>query len=165
MVFAVLMVLFQRGLRHPSTLRRGTLFLTYLVGYGTGRFWIEGLRMDSLMLGPLRIAQVVSLVEVVVGLAGLVWLYGQRRDLPDEDPGRSRPGSPIKNPEGFNLRGKIRVHLPFHSSRSSDRFRTILIRVVRNTVLFIAFCLRVYRSALGPLQIGKKKPRRVDLQG
>jgi phosphatidylglycerol---prolipoprotein diacylglyceryl transferase len=83
MVFAVLMVLFQRSLRHPLKLRRGTLFLTYLVGYGTGRFWIESLRMDSLMLGALRIAQVVSLVEVGLGLAGLVWLYRQHRDLPD----------------------------------------------------------------------------------
>jgi phosphatidylglycerol:prolipoprotein diacylglycerol transferase len=64
-------------------LKTGTIFLVYLVGYSLGRFWIEGLRLDSLMLGPLRIAQVVSLVEIAIGLAGLWWLYIRKRPLPD----------------------------------------------------------------------------------
>ena len=55
----------------------------YLVAYSLGRVWIEGLRTDSLMLGPLRIAQVVSLVGVAIGALGLYWLYGLRRSLPD----------------------------------------------------------------------------------
>ncbi|MEL7246590.1 MAG: prolipoprotein diacylglyceryl transferase family protein, partial [Cyanobacteria bacterium J06573_2] len=55
----------------------------YLVGYSLGRFWIEGLRLDSLMLGPLRIAQVVSLVQIAIGLTGLWWLYIKKRPLPD----------------------------------------------------------------------------------
>ncbi|MBD3881094.1 prolipoprotein diacylglyceryl transferase [Phormidium tenue FACHB-886] len=82
-VFALLMVLFFRGLR-SQRLKTGTLFLVYLVGYSLGRVWIEGLRTDSLMLGPLRIAQIVSLVGVVIGVAGLVWLYGLRRALPGD---------------------------------------------------------------------------------
>ena len=85
-VFALLMVLFFWGLRHPGRLKVGTLFLVYLVAYSAGRFWIEGLRMDSLMLGPLRIAQVVSLTEILIGLLGLVWLYQLRRSLPDVVP-------------------------------------------------------------------------------
>ena len=85
-VFALLMVLFFWGLRHPGRLKVGTLFLVYLVAYSAGRFWIEGLRMDSLMLGPLRIAQVVSLTEILIGLLGLVWLYRLRRSLPDVVP-------------------------------------------------------------------------------
>jgi phosphatidylglycerol:prolipoprotein diacylglycerol transferase len=48
--------------------------------------WIEGLRTDSLMLGPLRIAQVVSLVGISLGLAGLAWLYIYKRSLPDVAP-------------------------------------------------------------------------------
>jgi phosphatidylglycerol---prolipoprotein diacylglyceryl transferase len=56
------------------------------VAYSLGRFWIEGLRTDSLMLGSLRIAQVVSLVEIAIGLAGLAWLYGLQRSLPDVVP-------------------------------------------------------------------------------
>ncbi len=35
------------------------------------------------MLGPLRIAQVVSLVEITIGILGLLWLYKLRRSLPD----------------------------------------------------------------------------------
>lgn len=81
--FAVLMVLFFRGLKEPGKLKTGTLFLTYLVLYSCGRFWIEGLRMDSLMLGPLRIAQVVSLSQIGLGALGLLWLYLWQRSLPD----------------------------------------------------------------------------------
>lgn len=81
-VFVLLMVLFFRGLRSKS-LKVGTLFLVYWVAYSAGRFWIEGLRTDSLMLGPLRIAQVVSLVGLSLGAFGLIWLYGLRRSLPD----------------------------------------------------------------------------------
>jgi phosphatidylglycerol---prolipoprotein diacylglyceryl transferase len=83
MVFAILMTLFFRDRSGKLKLKTGTLFLVYLVIYSCGRFWIEGLRTDSLMLGPLRIAQVVSLVEIAIGLAGLAWLYLLRRPLPD----------------------------------------------------------------------------------
>ncbi len=44
----------------------GQVFLLHGILYSLGRFWIEGLRTDSLMLGPLRIAQVVSLGTIVV---------------------------------------------------------------------------------------------------
>jgi phosphatidylglycerol---prolipoprotein diacylglyceryl transferase len=94
MVFAVLITLFFRGLNRKRPLRIGTIFLAYLVGYGSGRIWIEGLRMDSLMLGPLRIAQVVSLTEVAIGLVGLIWLYRYNRPLPDiVSSSRSQPNS------------------------------------------------------------------------
>lgn len=82
-VFAILLTLFLRGLKGKPQLKLGTIFLLYLVGYSAGRFWIEGLRTDSLMLGPLRIAQIVSLGAIAVGVAGLVWLYLLRRSLPD----------------------------------------------------------------------------------
>lgn len=97
-VFSLLITLFFWGLRHPGRLKPGTIFLTYWVGYSLGRFWIEGLRMDSLMLGPLRIAQVISLLGITVGVAGLVWLYGVGRSLPDVP--RIEPHPVKKNPEG-----------------------------------------------------------------
>ncbi|WNZ45641.1 prolipoprotein diacylglyceryl transferase [Leptolyngbya boryana CZ1] len=83
-VFALLMFLFFKG----SRLKVGTLFLTYMVAYSAGRFWIEGLRTDSLMLGFLRMAQVVSLTGIAIGAIGLFWLYGMKRSLPDvvDDP-------------------------------------------------------------------------------
>ncbi len=82
-VFALLIYLFFRGLKSPHTIRLGTLALVYLVAYSSGRIWIEGLRLDSLMLGPLRVAQVISLIAITLGLAGLIWLYVFKRPLPD----------------------------------------------------------------------------------
>lgn len=35
----------------------GFIFCAYLLWYGLGRVWIEGLRTDSLYLGPLRVSQ------------------------------------------------------------------------------------------------------------
>lgn len=57
--------------------------MMYAIAYSLGRVWIEGLRLDSLMLGPLRMAQVVSLTGVVLGVGGLIWLYLLKRNLPD----------------------------------------------------------------------------------
>ncbi len=85
-VFGILLFLFFQGLKHRPPLKLGTIALTYFIGYGLGRLWIEGLRMDSLMLGPLRIAQVVSLVAMAIGGLGLFWLYGLKRELPDVVP-------------------------------------------------------------------------------
>jgi phosphatidylglycerol---prolipoprotein diacylglyceryl transferase len=79
MVFGLLMTLF---LRFPK-LKRGTVFLVYAIAYSCGRFWIEGLRTDSLMLGPLKMAQMVSLIGIALGVLGLIWLYPMRRVLPD----------------------------------------------------------------------------------
>jgi len=43
----------------------GEVFFLYMILYGVGRFWIEGLRTDSLMLGNLRISQLLSAVFAV----------------------------------------------------------------------------------------------------
>ena len=83
MVFALLLWLFFWGLKNQERLKVGTLALVYAIAYSSGRIWIEGLRTDSLMLGPLRIAQIVSLVAITLGLAGLAWLYWFQRVLPD----------------------------------------------------------------------------------
>lgn len=79
MVFGLLLTLF---FRFPQA-KRGTLILIYAIAYSLGRFWIEGLRVDSLMLGPFRMAQVVSLSLVVIGGVGLWWLYSLRQPLPE----------------------------------------------------------------------------------
>ena len=82
-VFGLLLFLFFRGVQGKLNLKVGAIACTYLLCYSLGRVWIEGLRMDSLMLGPLRIAQVVSLIGIVLGGLGLAWLYGLKRPLPD----------------------------------------------------------------------------------
>jgi len=50
----------------------GNVFLFYLILYSVGRFFVEGLRTDSLMLGNIRAAQLVSAATVV---AGTVYMY------------------------------------------------------------------------------------------
>lgn len=82
-VFGILISIFFWGLKHRSRLRVGTLTLLYLIAYSLGRFWIEGLRTDSLMLGPLKIAQIVSLVAIGLGIVGLLRIYWFNRSLPD----------------------------------------------------------------------------------
>ena len=50
-------------------LKRGEMFLFYLVWYSAGRFFIEGMRTDSLyVVGELRAAQLVSVIAIVVAL-------------------------------------------------------------------------------------------------
>lgn len=86
MLFGLLMWLFFRDLKGKPALKPGTLAMIYIAGYSAGRVWIEGLRTDSLMFGPLRIAQIVSLLGIILGLAGLAWLYLLKRRLPDVVP-------------------------------------------------------------------------------
>ncbi len=74
-VFVVLVALLRRRVQHAP----GTLFLAYLGLYSVGRFWVEGLRTDSLMLGPLRVAQVVSVVAVVIAAVGIPILLRRHR--------------------------------------------------------------------------------------
>ena len=55
----------------------GDIALLYAIWYGLGRFWIEGLRTDSLLLVPalgLRASQLVAAVAVVGGLIAQVIL-------------------------------------------------------------------------------------------
>ena len=83
LVFIVLISLFVWSLKHKESYKLGTMTLTYFITYSLGRFWIEGLRLDSLMLGPLRMAQVISLVIISLSVLGLIWLYSLKRRLPD----------------------------------------------------------------------------------
>ena len=48
----------------------GQMFFGYMIWYGIGRFWIEGLRTDSLYVPgtDLRISQAVAIATVVVGV-------------------------------------------------------------------------------------------------
>ena len=55
----------------------GEHFVKYLMLYSVGRFFIEGLRTDSLMVGPFRTAQLVSLILIVLG--GLFIAYVRKK--------------------------------------------------------------------------------------
>lgn len=65
----------------------GENFLCYLLWYGLGRFWIEGIREDTLFLfdltffgQPVRVSRLLSLVLVLV--SGGILLYRLRRTSP-----------------------------------------------------------------------------------
>lgn len=45
----------------------GQVFLFYVMWYGLGRAMVEGLRTDSLMLGFLRVSQIVGILSFIVG--------------------------------------------------------------------------------------------------
>jgi len=65
-------------LRRRKWIHRGDVFLFYVILYSAGRLIIEGFRTDSLMLtANLRVAQVVSVIAIVIGSALLY--YRQRR--------------------------------------------------------------------------------------
>lgn len=50
--------------------KRGDLFYAYFMWYGVIRFFIESRRTDSLMLGPLKMAQVTCVAYLIFGLLG-----------------------------------------------------------------------------------------------
>ena len=50
----------------------GQMFTLYMMLYSFGRFFIEGLRTDSLMLGEFRVAQLLSLALIFTG-AGIYY--------------------------------------------------------------------------------------------
>ena len=63
----------------------------YFLWYGIGRFWVEGLRTDSLYLfdwtiagQPIRVSQALSLVMIVVALVLLVYNLKIRPHSPEE---------------------------------------------------------------------------------
>lgn len=47
---------------------KGSVFLAYLILYPLGRFFIEPLRTDSLMFGPFRVSQLLSLILIIIAL-------------------------------------------------------------------------------------------------
>lgn len=63
---------------------RGQLFSIYVMWYGTGRFFIEMLRTDSLYLGTMRVSCLVAAVSVICG-AVLYLLFKNREDHSPKD--------------------------------------------------------------------------------
>jgi len=78
-IFTILIYVFNKQSKDNS-ITPGLITSLYLITYSFGRFWIEGLRIDSLCLGGyppyceggLRIAQFIS---IFLFSSGLVWLY------------------------------------------------------------------------------------------
>lgn len=69
-------------IRKYKYLKRGQLTGFYLFWYGLGRLLIESLRTDSLMLGPIKIAQVVSIVFIITGI--VLFFYNLIKSTPTD---------------------------------------------------------------------------------
>ena len=63
----------------------GDIALRYMIWYGAGRFWIEALRTDSLMLVPsigLRVSQLIAGIAVAAGVAAEIYFTHKFKDKP-----------------------------------------------------------------------------------
>lgn len=65
--------------RKLSTRKRGDMVYAYLMWYGVTRYFIEGMRTDSLTFFHFRIAQLISLGFLFVGVLGYVGFFRRFR--------------------------------------------------------------------------------------
>lgn len=56
----------------------GQISSIYLIWYGIGRLFIESLRQDSLMLGNIKVAQLISLLMIVIGI--ILFIYKLKKE-------------------------------------------------------------------------------------
>ncbi|QSS99575.1 prolipoprotein diacylglyceryl transferase [Pontibacillus sp. ALD_SL1] len=64
--------------------RRGEVFLSYVIWYSFGRYFIEQMRTDSLyIIGSLRTAQVISIVLILI--ASALIMYRRKTNKADRD--------------------------------------------------------------------------------
>ncbi|MDF2505013.1 MULTISPECIES: prolipoprotein diacylglyceryl transferase [Clostridium] len=67
-IFFILLILLK------NVKKTGIVIFTYIGLYSIGRFFIESLRTDSLMLGPIRVACLVSFIGFLVWIVSLIIL-------------------------------------------------------------------------------------------
>ena len=70
-------------LRKLKKLKIGMLTSFYLIWYGLIRFFIESLRTDSLMLFSFKIAQIVSILMIIIGV--IVLIKAKKNNLYNEE--------------------------------------------------------------------------------
>ena len=58
----------------------GQIALCYAAWYGLGRVWIEGLRMDSLYLGPFRVSQLLAGFSCIAAVSVLIYMNFRPHD-------------------------------------------------------------------------------------
>ena len=63
--------------KSKKTLKIGDMIGLYLVWYGIVRIFIESLRTDSLMLGSIKMAQLIGLPMIIIGII-LIMVSGNK---------------------------------------------------------------------------------------
>ena len=71
-IFCLIGFIIMMVFRYKKNTKIGTLTITYLIYYGIIRFFIEGLRTDSLYFLGFRISQIVSIIFILIGILILV---------------------------------------------------------------------------------------------
>jgi phosphatidylglycerol:prolipoprotein diacylglycerol transferase len=115
-IFAVLLGLFILQQRRSHLLPSGSIFLAYLVLYSIGRIPLEGMRLDSLWIDGMRVAQVASWALIALGLLTYV-----SRLIPRRSPAPAlAPSSPLQPSQAYLIaatRGR-------HGVNSADALMT-----------------------------------------
>ena len=71
----ILLLIIRRKTKYKHN---GVLLFTYFIWYGIGRFFIEGLRTDSLYIGIFRVSQIVSIILITIGIIGIFYTFRRR---------------------------------------------------------------------------------------
>jgi phosphatidylglycerol:prolipoprotein diacylglycerol transferase len=69
--------------RFAAKLKEGDLFLSYLIGYPIGRFFLEYLRIDSPRFGTINVNQIFMLIVAIVAAFLLFWRH-RKHETPTE---------------------------------------------------------------------------------
>lgn len=69
----LLIILYKKRRNHD-----GIVIANYMILYSLGRVFIEGLRTDSLMIGNIRVAQLISITGIIAGTAIILYIRKKR---------------------------------------------------------------------------------------
>lgn len=78
-IWCLIGVLILWRIRKKPFQKNGAQISFYLIWYGIGRFFIEGLRSDSLYIGDFRVSQIVSIIMVIVGIVGMIMVNRKKK--------------------------------------------------------------------------------------
>ncbi|ARK32054.1 Prolipoprotein diacylglyceryl transferase [Halalkalibacter krulwichiae] len=83
-------------------LRQGEIFMTYMIYYSFGRFWLEAVRLDYLLIGGvLKTAQVVSIIAIVIAVILIIY-----RRMQSNTPRYFDPALPTTKKQSKNKKKK-----------------------------------------------------------
>jgi phosphatidylglycerol:prolipoprotein diacylglycerol transferase len=80
-IWDFLVFIFLLWLRRRKKIKTGEIFLSYIIAYSFGRFFVEAFRTDSLMVGPLRMAQVISIALIITAGFFIYWRRSQDKSI------------------------------------------------------------------------------------
>ena len=71
-------------IRRKVKVKTGMITGLYFIWYGLGRVVIETFRSDSLMIGNIKVAQVVSILGIMIGIVLIIHSYKKNNLYIDE---------------------------------------------------------------------------------